>query len=117
MECADASCCHPEFNTYVEYIEDFPVLFVGPLQFSNIGFILSEGLPSTAPEGIKARTMEICIGSMDKIKGLSPDLYDPSKLTYPYRVSGKLLADEKNPRLTSLAVLYIYIDKIEKVDP
>jgi hypothetical protein len=118
-DCRDASCCHPEYNEYVEYITDVPAHLGGPPQFSTWGFIVPTGYPSGTNNPLKSRTLNICENSMDKIKGLIPDIVprDSTKITYAYRVSGKVLSDEKKPRLIPTPVLYIYIDKIEKIKP
>lgn len=116
-ECKDASCCHPEYNEYVEYIVDVPAHLGGPPQYSTWGFAVPMGYPSGEGVPYQSKILNICENSMDKIKGFTPDIVprDSTKMTYPYRVSGKVLSDEKNPRLIASHVLYIYIDKIEKI--
>lgn len=116
-ECKDASCCHPEYNQYVEYIIDVPAHLAGPPQYSNWGFFVTVGYPTGNEIRYTSNALEICENSMDKIKGFTPDIVprDSTKMTYAYRVSGKILSDEKNPRFSPTPVLYIYIDKIEKI--
>jgi hypothetical protein len=116
-ECKDASCCNPRFNQFQEYITDVPAHLSGPPQFSNWGIRVSTGYPTTKMN--KSNIFIICENSLQKIDGLVAGIVpiDQTKLTYPYKISGKLLQDVKNPALTSEPVLYIFIDKIEKLNP
>jgi hypothetical protein len=116
-DCRDASCCHPEYNEYVEYIIDVPAHLSGPPQYSTWALRVPMGYPSGGVSPYKSKILGICENSMDKIKGFTPDIVprDSTKMTYAYRVSGKILSDEKNPRLIPKFILSIYIDKIEKV--
>ncbi len=114
-ECKDASCCHPEYNGYAGYITDMPAHLSGPPQFSSWGI----RIPSQYPPGDKYTTdvFTICDNSLDKIRGFAAEIvpHDSTKIIYRYLVSGKVLADVKNPRLLPTPILEIYIDKITKV--
>lgn len=109
QECKNASCCNPEFNEFVEYISDAPMHLNGGTLRSLTGY------PSDDKNPYKSSILSICEKSLDKIKGLAPDtvMDDPTKLTYSYKVSGKVLSDVKNPRNVVTPVLSVYIDKIE----
>ncbi|WAC10157.1 hypothetical protein [Dyadobacter pollutisoli] len=113
-ECKDASCCHPEYNEYVEYIMDEPALLMGPPQFSNWAIRVTTGYP-TGSNNAKSNLLDICESSLDKIQGFVPEIDTAQGVIYRYRVSGKVLSDVKNPRLVATPLLSISIDKIEKI--
>lgn len=116
-ECRDASCCHPEYNRYREDIKDAPACLTGPPQFSSWTFIVRTPYPSNK-RPYKSRFLDVCDSSLDKIKGLKADIVTPdsSQMTYSYRISGKIFEDTLNPRLIEAPVLYISLDKVEKIN-
>ena len=107
-ECRDASCCHPEYNRYVEYIENVPASLKGHhLTFAKY-------YPSNSL--LTSNSAAICENSLDKIKGFEVDTSTTDSIKYSYRISGKLLEDYVNPRFSANPIHSIYIDKIEKIN-
>jgi hypothetical protein len=116
-ECRDASCCYPRFNKYREDVKDVPACLTGPPQFSSWTLVVKTPLPSSK-RPYKSRHLDICEISLPKIKGFKADLVTPdsSQMTYSYRISGKIFEDTLNPRLIEAPVLYISLDKVEKIN-
>ena len=116
-ECRDASCCYPRFNKYREYIQDVPAQLTGPPQFSSWMFELKTELPSNK-RLYKSKSLNICDNSLDKIAGYKADILTPdtTQRQFIYRISGKVFEDTLNPRLTAEPILYLYIDKVEKIN-
>ncbi|WP_439585036.1 hypothetical protein [Dyadobacter bucti] len=107
-ECRDASCCHPEYNRFVEYIENVPA------SLNGYRLTFAKYYPSNSL--LNSNSAAICENSLDKIKGFEADTSTTDSIKYSYRVSGKILEDYVNPRFAENPIHSIYIDKIEKIN-
>ncbi|MET7256366.1 hypothetical protein [Dyadobacter fermentans] len=116
-ECRDASCCNPYSFDYVEYIVDEPVALTGPPHDVFYFVRFTRKFPSKTREGYRVNIARVCEKSIHKLAGF-PHTYDGGKeepKSFPYRVSGKLL-DWNGEKYLDMAILSLYIDKIEKIN-
>jgi len=116
-ECRDASCCYPEYNRYREDIVDVAACLTGPPQFADWAFVIRAPYPSKR-KMYYSRHLHICGNSEDKITGYDANVVtqDSSQMTYAYRISGKVFEDTLNHTYTGNPVLYISLDKVEKIN-
>ncbi len=122
LSCNNGTCCMEDTRpyNYVEIIENEPAdLFKQKLFFKN--FLPLNNAPkwykSSTGDKFKSRILSVCSLSQSKIAGLVETVPLETGATYPYayRVWGKVYHDSTYRTLLPIPVLFIYVDRIEKV--
>lgn len=120
--CNDGTCCMQDMQQYdyVETIENLPADLIEKTLIFSRDLPLSNGpewLNQSTGDKYKANGAGVCDFTKYKLAGLQNTVpLDGSAYPYQYRVWGKVYHASNRPTLVAKPVLYIYLEKIEKVN-